>query len=108
MKDLERANTIGLLIDAAQWIEQADNELEFFGEIHIGHNNNGILLEYDLEGASVSERVIFKDGSALVVESLGSLVNEDLLTKVFTLMLTERYRILGIDKQNSLKLSAKV
>ena len=107
MKDL-KSNTIGLLVDALQWIEQADNELEFFGEIHIEHNNNGILLEYDLEGASVSERVIFKDGSALVVESLGSLVNEDLLTKVFTLMLTERYRILGIDKQNSLKISAKV
>lgn len=99
MKDL-KSNTIGLLIDALQWIEQADSELEFFGEIHIEHNNNGILLEYDLDGASVSERVIFKDGSALVVESLGSLVNEDLLTKVFTLMLTERYRILGIDKQN--------
>lgn len=97
------ANTVGLLIDALQWIEQADSELDFFGEIHIEHNNNGILLEYDLEGASVSERVIFKDGSALVVESLGSLVNEDLLTKVFTLMLTERYRILGIEKQNKNK-----
>ena len=100
MKKLERANTIGLLIDALQWIEQADSELDFFGEIHIEHNNNGILLGYDLDGASVSERVIFKDGSALVVESFGSLVNEDLLTKVFTLMLAERYRILGIDKQN--------
>ena len=99
MKDL-KSNTIGLLADALAWIEQADSELEFFGEIHIEHNNNGILLEYDLEGASVSERVIFKDGSALVVESLGSLINEYLLTKVFTLMLTERYRILGIDKQN--------
>ena len=97
------ANTVGLLIDALQWIEQADSELDFFGEIHIEHNNNGILLEYDLDGASVSERVIFKDGSALVVESFGSLVNEDLLTKVFTLMLTERYRILGIDKQNKNK-----
>ena len=103
MKKLERANTIGLLIDALQWIEQADSELDFFGEIHIEHNNNGILLGYDLDGASVSERVIFKDGSALVVESFGSLVNEDLLTKVFTLMLTERYRILGIDKQNKNK-----
>ena len=102
MKDL-KSNTIGLLADALAWIEQADSELEFFGEIHIEHNNNGILLEYDLEGASVSERVIFKDGSALVVESLGSLINEDLLTKVFTLMLTERYRILGIDKQNNNK-----
>ena len=102
MKDL-KSNTIGLLADALAWIEQADSELEFFGEIHIEHNNNGILLEYDLEGASVSERVIFKDGSALVVESFGSLVNEDLLTKVFTLMLTERYRILGIDKQNKNK-----
>lgn len=102
MKNL-RSNTIGLLADALAWIEQADTELEFFGEIHIEHNNNGILLEYDLEGSSVSERVIFKDGSALVVESLGSLVNEDLLTKVFTLMLTERYRILGIDKQNKNK-----
>ena len=102
MKDL-KSNTIGLLIDALQWIEQADSELEFFGEIHIEHNNNGILLEYDLEDASVSERVIFKDGSALVVESLGSFVNEDLLTKVFTLMLTERYRIWGIEKQNKNK-----
>ncbi len=102
MKDL-KSNTIGLLADALAWIEQADSELDFLGEIHIEHNNNGILLEYDLEGASVSERVIFKDGSALVVESLGSLVNEDLLTKVFTLMLTERYRILGIDKQNNNK-----
>ena len=33
MKDLERANTIGLLIRCgSKWIEQADNELEFFGE----------------------------------------------------------------------------
>ena len=102
MKDL-KSNTIGLLADALAWIEQADNELEFFGEIHIEHNNNGILLEYDLDGASVSERVIFKDGSALVVESFGSLVNEDVLTNVFTTMLTERYRILGIDKQNKNK-----
>ena len=99
MKDL-KSNTIGLLADALAWIEQADSELDFFGEIHLEHNNSCILLEYSLEGATVSERVIFKDGSALVVESFGSLVNEDLLTKVFTLMLTERYRILGIDKQN--------
>ena len=97
------ANTVGLLIDALQWIEQADSELDFFGEIHIEHNNNGILLEYDLDGASVSERVVFKDGSASVVKSLGSLVNEDVLTNVFTTMLTERYRILGIDKQNKNK-----
>ena len=102
MKDL-KSNTIGLLIDALQWIEQADNELEFFGEIHIEHNNNGILLGYDLEGATVSERVVHKEGSALVVESLGSFVDEDVLTKVFTLMLTERYRILGIEKQNKNK-----
>ena len=107
MKDL-KSNTIGLLADALAWIEQADSELEFFGEIHIEHNNNGILLEYDLDGASVSERVIFKDGSALVVESLGSFVNEKVLAEVFSLMLNERHREWIIEKQNSLKLSAKV
>lgn len=103
MKDLERANTIGLLLDAAQWIEQMDNEREFYGEVHLEHNNNGVILDYSLEGSTVSERVVHKDGSALVVESLGSFVDEDVLTKVFTLMLTERYRIWGIEKQNKNK-----
>ena len=44
MKDL-KSNTIGLLADALAWIEQADSELDFFGEIHLEHNNSCILLE---------------------------------------------------------------